>query len=339
MALEDVNYINNFPLTFSLQDEFMLGIDEIDVIGVKDIAIYDSIMILATRDKNAFWSFVSLPEHNVLGSFLHGGSGPLEFTQAPKADISGNLYEENGSLFAYIYDFDTGRLVKMDISSSIEKGKLHAHEMKPSLPRALFDLAIIDSTKFVYKIPSDDRTQQIRYMNDRKSGTIFLFMDKLNAASIKEGEDLNILSTATKLNLKNNKIVEMPIGLNYINLYSLYGSWGKTICIGEELDNIEKIQYKNKWERMYTFSDIRIFPDFFGVIYINEREDDYEMKRTHYPSILLFDWEGNALVEIKLNRYATSFDFDLVNGSLYAFDVESDDFFYYNVADILGKIK
>ena len=57
-----------------------------------------------------------------------------------------------------------------------------------------------------------------------------------------------------------------------------------------------------------------------------------------YPSILLFDWDGKPLAELKLTRFVNSFDIDMVNKTLYVFDVYNDKMFAYDLSEVLNKI-
>ena len=147
--------------------------------------------------------------------------------------------------------------------------------------------------------------------------------------------DFNILSAITKCNTDKKKILEAPITLNYLNLYSYDSDWGKTICVGNELYNISDVQSQNKWDRIYTYANITPFTDFFGALYFGEDEKTYQMNRTKLPVIYFFDWDGNPLMELKLSEHGTSFDIDLVNGYLYLLDLKTDNFYKYNIKDIL----
>jgi len=53
---------------------------------------------------------------------------------------------------------------------------------------------------------------------------------------------------------------------------------------------------------------------------------------------LLFDWEGRPLAELKLTRFVNSFDIDMVNKTLYVFDVYNDKMFAYDLSEVLNKI-
>ncbi len=133
-------------------------------------------------------------------------------------------------------------------------------------------------------------------------------------------------------------MVEIPIGLNYINIYSLDGSFGRTICIGKELFNIGKIQDLNRVKRVYTFSDIRLFDDFFGVVHVDEERINYFGERKKTPRILFFDWDGNPLAELVSDHHITSFDIDFTRGELYTLDLYSDEFYKYDIKDKLKEL-
>src|SRR5690606_4105037 len=139
---------------------------------------------------------------------------------------------------AYLYDFQKGRLLKFDIGESIHSNELHLSVLNDDLPPFLFDFVMIDSSTFFIKELGNLNTQQFRYLHKQGEKTTLPLLDKLNQASISEGEDVNILSTSTKLSGRHNRFVEVPIGLNYINLYSLDSSFTKTTCVGEKLFDI-----------------------------------------------------------------------------------------------------
>ena len=263
----------------------------------------------------------------------------MELMQRPHAIINTQITSRKDQLLAYLYDFQKGRLLQFNISESVNSGESHVSEVNGALPPYLFVCVMIDTSTFFIKELGNKDTQQIRYLYKNGDKTPLPILDKLNEAYISEGEDFNILSAITKLSDRHNKIVEMPIGLNYINLYSLNGTFAKTLCIGEKLFDVSSIQKESEWDRIYTFSDLRVFEHFFGVVFINEGMQTYQTNRTKLPSILLFDWNGEPLAELKLENHITSFDIDFFNKKLYTFDVHSDELFKYDIDDILSKLK
>lgn len=335
MVFDDVEYVTAFPQSFKLTKK---SVPDIDVIGITNFVIYDSNIIFSTMKTDSMWSVFTLPEYNYRGSFLSKGNGPFEFVQSPWIGAKSKLFKENDELFASIYDFQKGRLLKVNIDKTLSTKKLDISILNDSLSRSLFNFIMIDNATFFCKEDNNTRTQQIRYIVEKNQRTTPKILEKLNQASIREGEDINILSTITNMNFDNGIIVEMSVGLNYINMYKLDGRFSKTVCIGAKLDNIEKIQNKTRWDRIYTFADLTIFQNFWGVIYINEDGKTYQLGRKELPSIYLFDWQGEPLAELKLDHFITSFEIDLKNGTLYTFDLDSDEFYKYDVREILNKV-
>jgi hypothetical protein len=342
MILGEIRYVDTFPQAFSLDNAIEV---DIDIIGMRNFFICDSLLILSTTDKEGFWSFVSLSDYRFLGKFLSQGQGPYEFSQTPSAGNRVKFFKNEDVFFASIYHFEKGKLYEMNIDESIENNRLSICTIKDSLPPFLVNFVVIDSITFFCKELSNNNTQQIRYLLVDGKKLTHPHLDRLNLAKIREEEDHNILSTGTKYNFNKNRIIEMPIGLNYINIYSIDGSFGRTICVGKQLDHIGKIQDKERWDRIYTFADLRLFSKFWGVVYINEDEKTYdlkyktnEIKKTQLPNILLFDWTGEPLAQLKLNNYITSFDIDFTNGYLYTLDVNTDMFCKYDIRNILERL-
>lgn len=334
MVFDDVEYVTEFPQSFKLTGK---TVPDIDVIGINNFVIHDSNIIFSTKRTDSLWAVFTLPEYDYRGSFLSNGNGPFEFVQSPRVN-AGKLFKENEELFAGIYDFQKGRVFKLNIDRTLNVKKLAISILNDSLPAFLFNFMMIENDKYFCKEITNNQTQQIRYIVENNQRTTPEIIEKLNQASIREGEDVNILSTMTKMNYDNGIIVEMPIGLNYINMYKLDGSFSKTVCIGDKLDNIEKIQNKDRWDRIYTFADLILFENFWGVIQIDEGEKTYQMGRKKLPVIYLFDWQGKPLAELKLDHFITSFDIDFNNGELYTFDVHSDEFYKYDIGEILKKV-
>ncbi len=333
MAFDDIEYTHKFPKTYSANGKEV----NIDVIGVKNLLIHDSMIIFSTNHSDSLWTIASLPDLQIKGSMLKSGQGPNEFTYPPSVAFNTKITKEKDQYFAYLYEFYKGELLKLNISASLQTGKTEIERINDSLPETLFNFVVIDDSTFLCKGCDDNFTRQLRYIQDRKGNqsTPPVF-ENLNRVSVRSSEDINVISTITKYEPSNGKVVEMPVGLNYINLYSLDGSTTKTICIGKKTYDIEQVQAQKMWDRIYTFSDIRLYKDFWAVMYINETEKDYQKNTPKKkPSVLLFDWSGNPVAEIKLDQNASCFDIDLQGRELYTLDAQSDLFFKYDLSSIL----
>src|SRR5690606_38912774 len=116
-------------------------------------------------------------------------------------------------------DFQRGRLLEMNITGSIGKQELDISIVHDSLPKSSFNFLVIDEDTYFCKSVNNHHTQQNRYLlNNSNQKTVPTIFEKLNQAILRDGEDINLLSTSTKWHGQHNRLVEMPIGLNYINL-------------------------------------------------------------------------------------------------------------------------
>jgi hypothetical protein len=333
MTFDDIRYVNKFPQTFTLDSPVEV---ETDIIGIQDFLIYDSLLVLSATDREGLCSFLSLPGLHLMGKFLTIGNGPFEFFQPPWVNTM-KFFKEEETLYAVIYNFMKGELYKMNIKESIQTQKLSIDKFNDLLPEFLFNFALIDSAYYFCKEINEKETQQIRYISKDGEKIIPAHFEKLNLTSIDEGEDFNILATITKINTERNLVVEMLVSLNYINLYSLDGSFGKTICVGKTLDDINKVQTKPQWSRKFIFSNPMLYSQFWGVIHWDISMLSYEMEGGKVSTIMFFDYEGEPLLEIKLKAFITSFDIDFANGELYTLNHQADAFLKYDIRDILNQ--
>ncbi|MFN3801478.1 hypothetical protein [Belliella pelovolcani] len=332
MSFEDVEFITGFPLEFNLNERF---VPKVNNVGLREIKILDNYLIL--EKMGGSWAIYSLPDLTILGSFLKRGDGPLEFMQGPSLNKV-SFEKENDDLIAYLYDFQKGRAMKFNVSQSLSSKEQVLSEYESKLPPFSFSFAKLDSNTFFVKELGTRDTQQLRYIIKNGQKESLDIADELNQTSIREGEDFNILSTLMGYSGINDRIVEAPIGLNNINIYSIDGSFAKTICLGEGLSDITKIQSQFRWNRLYTFANLTLFKDFFGVVFINEDDNTYQLMRKKLPCILLFDYNGKPLTKIQTGKHFTSFDIDFVNQELYTFDVHSDEFFKYDFKEVISKL-
>ena len=206
-----------------------------------------------------------------------------------------------------------------------------------SVPGFLSSVVFIDSLTILCRERSKTETHIERFLLN--NSLVFPHLERLNQAHVRHGEDFNILAAGVLYCPNKKLVVEMPVNLNYINVYALDGSSQMTICVGDELDDIEKIQDTDRMDRIYRFGGLQVFPDFWGVLHLNESLKTYITNREQLPEILLFDWDGKPLAQLKLNRFISTFDIDFTNGFLYTLDERTEEFCKYDIRDILKKIQ
>jgi len=331
MILSKVSFVDEFPRTLNLSDPIQV---EMDVYGVLDFTIQDSIIIFSSKNPKRFWSIFSLQNHELRGHFLEKGNGPNEFLGTPWI-YSTSFYTKNDELIAAIYDFYKGKVYEMNVGRTLAESTLSISIINESLPKNLFNLVAIDNLTFFCKEISTDHRQQERYLIDDGIKNIPANFEKLNRSAIMPREDINILSTITKRNKPTGRFVEIPLKLNYINIYSIDGSFEKTICLGKKLDKISDIQQLDRAKRILRHGYLCVYDGIFGVLCFNEEEKSYDLERKIFPTIQFFNIDGEPLVEFKLNRHATSFDIDFNNGQLYIHDFRTDELYKYDIQNII----
>jgi hypothetical protein len=331
MVLDEIAYINDFPHSFSLSGGEAI---DLDIIGPVNLSIQDSLLIVTTLESMGMWKFFSLPEYNNKGKYLNKGRGPNDFLSMPLAEQQ-YFYKENEQLFSIIYDFSNGKLFRMNINETILSNKLSMSEIDYLLPKTMFGYTFINSTDILCREVNNTHTQQKRYLLSKREREDISVLEKMNIASIRPGEDINILSVHTVCSQNGERIAEAALGLNQINLYSLDGSFGKTICVGKKVDNISRVLSIGHNDRLYTYMDIVAFSDFFGALYLNDTEANFQQETTCNPVIQFFDWDGNPLAEVELDRMITSYDIDFFNGALYTLYHNTEEIYKYDISHLL----
>lgn len=333
MSTDSISYVKKFPIEYNLESPQDSGFD---IIGIRSFCILDTVLAFTLKGYNNVVSFFTTSGED-LGEFINIGDGPNDFMETPNFNVNSKLYIKDKELKAFFFDSQKGRLLIMDVDRSIREKKLQMTETLSGLSNLIFTVNQIDDSIYIFKQLSENATQFDRYVIHNGVRQEIPFLTKLNMAKVPEGEDINILSTLTKVH--NGIIVEAPIALNYLNVYSLDGRILKTICIDDEMYSISDICKKNRWERLYTFINIQTYDSFFGVLYAGEDEKTYQTHRVRNPLIFLFGWDGRPLAKIVMKRHITSFDIDFFHHELYTFDVHSDEFQKYDIKDLLIAIR
>lgn len=145
-------------------------------------------------------------------------------------------------------------------------------------------------------------------------------VDKLNNFEIPSGEDINILSTLISVSPDGRKIVEAPLGMNYINVYSLSDDKAFTICLGDKMIALDDITDLSKFNRPYMFSDLRAYDFGFAVLKLDTTDLKYQSGLSDCPTLLFFDWDGQPLDCIKSDFHYSLFDYDAKSKELYLLD-------------------
>lgn len=336
LAFDNVEYIDEFPIRYTLSDAV---VPDIDAIGVFDLQICDTLMIFSsTNGKKGFLSFVSLNDYKTIGNYIKQGNGPTEMLMAPYINRAA-IENQKDDLYLIFRDFIKGTMLKMNVSGTLRNGTADVSKIGDSISSHIFSLLYVNDTLSINTELNKDATRQERYFVVNGKKIVPRPCEILNRANIERGEDVNILSSIVKCNAEKKVVVDMPVLLNNINIYTLDGSFAKTLCVGKRLDNIDAVQSKSRLSRLNTYTDLRLYDDFFGAMYLGANDYEYEMDKKKCPSIQFFDYDGRPLALIKLSNPATTFDIDFKSGCIYTLDSRFEKFYLYKANDIINKLR
>ena len=220
-------------------------------------------------------------------------------------------------------------MYRMNFSESLKTGQAEIETIGTMLPYPAFNLVYIKDSVYYYETLIDKTTRYERNILKDRESSVPNWLEELNSAHVNPGVDFNLLSAGFSYNRERNLIVETPICLNNINLYTLDGEFRKTVNIGRRLSDIDNLQKKERAYHPYTFATALLYDTFFSVLYLGETNLSYQMGRTQMPHIYCFDYEGNPLADILLDEHVTSFDFDFEGGWLYVLDQITDRMWRY----------
>lgn len=287
--VDEISYVKEFPKTYTLRDKSK---PKIDLLGARSFRIYDSLLIVPKVGGKKLLSFYSLPSYKKLGAFVDQGRGPFELAHVPNFVHATSFRTEAQNRFVYVFGNINGRLIKLNIDKSIATSRPSLSVFMDSLPNPVFTCFPIDSTRVFMREIENNMTQQNRYILKNNIKTTTALLDKLNQISIQKDEDFNVLTSIIKYNPNNLRFVEKPIGMNYLLIYSLDGSFLKVVCLGDELWTVNKVQQKSRRNRTRQFKDLRSFGGFFGVVYTKGAKVYREFNfKDLQSSILFLDWK------------------------------------------------
>lgn len=338
MAFDEVEYVSDFPYKLTLDNPVSLNIGEF---GINNMRIVDGKLIMCAKASSHFWKVVNLDTEKVESSFFELGNSKEEFVFPPSVNSSANFYHKNDSLYVDAFDDQKGRLLTFNIQEILKENKTNLKGLYTGLSNDVFTLVRLSDGKYFLKTVGHGATQLIRSVKDitKDSEQIPKVFDKLNSISVKSGKDITFFSTMNAVG-NNDRMVEVPLRLNYINIYQLDGSFHKTICVEDEMTDIGECLSLSIGEQKKTFSCLKVYGSFFGVLFLNEDLKSYQTGSSKIPRLMFFNLDGKPLAEVTLDRNYQHFDVDIDKGYIYMIDGKTDELLKYKMtSELMGILK
>ena len=330
---QPMHQIVDFAKNYTLQNAEII---DWDIMGIQDFLICDSLFIYSKRDRRGCVGILN-KQGRKQGDFISIGNGPNEFLFAPWINRA-MVYRADNCLYMELLDQMKGINYKMNITESISKGKTVMEKEKDSIPPASIFIPIDKRTSFSC-LHNAEKTQRTRVITTDGNIKHNPYLDLLNNKSIDYGQDPNILSSIIKYSRERKRFVEISLMMNTIYLYDINGHFFKAMYVGETLDDEQKVQRQEMGQRRLTFTNLRLYDNFWAVIYIDETLARYDRGKCKPSRILLFDWDGEPLANLLLENKIDSFDIDCKDGYLYTLDNGQERLSRYLIKNIIDDIK
>lgn len=324
MAFDTVLYQTN-PRAYILDTDKSKCVSP-DGLPVKNFVIMDSLLFVDTGRENGIMEILSTKDFSSKGSYINNGRGADEFSQF-HLTLYTTFIKKDNILYATLFNCVNGKVYSLNIQDCLNSGKAQLNEIYKNVeipePTTVFwAKQLMDSTLFIRKL-TDGENAQRRFLIKKRAVEEASKMKFANDFIIPQGEDFNLLSTLIATSPDGSKCVEAMIGMNYINVYSPIKGNGFTVCTESELDKFSEVLSLSKEDRKYMFADVRAYDFGFAVLKYDITDKTYQSGEDFHPSILVFNWQGKALGELKCDQNFNHFDIDVNNKKLYILDSDS----------------
>jgi hypothetical protein len=338
---------NLFILADTLKKEFLVG-NAVALEGIYDgyPSVYDSLILFESfKYPDHFFCYVfNLNSGKHIASLFHKGQGPDEFLDFFHLD---QYIHENNEIKLWGYDALKGVIYLVNLTKSVSTNStqydtvistkwsekfnmpwsgVFCPDDKHLLIQSSVEYSYLDKKDYklgmyyLYKSANLDEPEKIYRQHTEiplerpvMGNEYFYSTDRLKPDNTKIAMGMRMLAQLNILNLKNDKLS------------------GFRIENTPDYQNIIEIDEKGEMKKTY-YMDLRVSDDHIFALYMNaDRGNPWESDEVH-----IFDWDGNWLHKIILDKKAVQMAFDPVNKLLYVL-TNTDEVYSYEVNKILRK--
>jgi hypothetical protein len=290
---------------------------DIDLLGANDLYVFDSLLLITGNNPAAQLKVYSTNSFSLLGSFCSAGRAKNEFNNPVNNGQQFYRNSKNEIIFPFI---DNRFNVKeVNISQSLVKNSTLVDESVQCLDLLRGNFQILDNDinrtfENVYGArDKNDLYTASKYYIKSKDGEIEkelnVFPEVLKFTGITTYIPYYI--GAIYKHPEKNIIVQPLQYMNYLLYFDLdnekYFAVHKkgSLSFDDDISSFANVKM--------CFGSASVTSEYIFVIYdLNDDRKDPEM-----TDLLVFDWNGNKLAELKLNAYVYRIAFDEIHSKLY----------------------
>lgn len=307
----------NFNKEFSIKPKV---VDWLDIWNCYDMRIYDSILVAVDWKRDKIFRVYNINSKKFIGSFGNIGKGPGEFFNTPRI-TSASSYNK-GKLIFQVYDRGRSNIQNIDLFSSISEGNI--------ITTNVYDLpqGISGKKPFV--------TQDGRFYGAGSS--VLQVYNPADEEISKSHDPIQFTQNLPEMYERIARIMYIEkapylnriVGtFNVLRRIHIYSSDGDLIRVIKEIGDPS---FDTSNREFYVGNKTHFSKSFLTDENILVLDED-RIERTTGGYLLFFDYEGNALIKYKLDRYIHIGAFDCVANIFYAADYETGSMISYDLAE------
>ncbi len=320
----------------------------LDVPGVQDIVVYDSLLFFITRNPTGMLQVYNINTLQHIASFCQRGRAKNEFTGQVFL-INEQYYFKDGDLIFPLLDNKSLIQKEVNVSASLREGHTVVGdvELRSSDDRCFVLLENGLEKIFSYRNPYIDAEmgemtlpQYAVREHDKIVREIKVFKKHVKSEN---PENLELWYSGSLLKRTNNNLVIMPMsGMDYILFFDLdkKKNWAlhqigtplaSEICVYDD----DSKNYFGGFGRPIADNS----SDIFLVSYFGGEHTEKAMKEGKMRGeLLLFDWDGNYIGGVKLDTNYHSSSYDSKGKKLYAVNIASEKIFTFDLSEFMKNI-
>ncbi len=303
-------------------------------IGINSIKVLDSLLIIGHK---TYWSIYDKTSKQHIGNFLSVGDGPDQFIYLrPCSNAYFGLITD--SICALIPDIANHRILKLNLQKCKDGNKdyLTPYIHNDEIDNSSWDVIVSGPDSYLVSQPHADMRGFNRIIFRSGEKGTFECASALDTVKVKDDGHINLLSRVTRYDPTADKFVEAMGYLNQINIISGDGTNGKTICVGDKLDDLSEKEdsYKGP-NRKENYVTVSAWPYGFGAVYSGATDLQRMMGKEIQSEFQFFDWDGQPKYRFRIPGYILAFDLDFDEKILYVVDEQEDVLKTYDASPIV----
>ena len=318
-TLQEVEIFSPFPVHINAG---FPSYETDEIIGIYDIRSDDNYIVAAGfTSEDKLVRVYSADDFSELGRFINKGRHLKELRYSAFTGGNALFINKDGHVIA-IFECD-GVFRQLDITESLAQGREVITIVQVRGTTEDVYNAHLEGDLFLLRTNTyeNERTRMLRSFRDGNTTVIDVAPAKrLDQDYIQYTQDTWRLFTKICYNPRLKRVVEAPVKMNVMNIYSLDGTFQRSLSHEKKKVRLSQIEKENSYSLKSFFGTSDCSDSCFALVYHNAPQCDIDNQATDRQRIQIFDWDGNPLAEIKLDRIIRIVHMDFKRNRLLALD-------------------